>query len=69
MGESFIQRNRQQFPDITLLCGNIASFDMTSGISYRCHNCFATVGSMGMPKKCKELHDMEDVIDKLKGNI
>jgi hypothetical protein len=52
---------------ITLLCGNTASFDTGSGISYRCNYCNATVGSIGMPRACKELYDMEKVVDKLKG--
>ena len=56
-----------EFKPITLLCGSVASFDTDSGISYRCNNCFATVGSIGMPKSCKELYDMEKVVDKLKG--
>jgi len=53
--------------DIELLCGSTASFDHSSGISYRCNTCFAVVGSIGMPRECKELYDMQDVVDKLKG--
>jgi hypothetical protein len=52
---------------IKVLCGATAEFDVESGISYRCHDCFAVVGSVGMPKRCKELYDMENVVDKLKG--
>jgi len=52
---------------IKLLCGSTAEFDVDSGISYRCTTCFAVVGSIGMPRDCKELYDMEDVVDKLKG--
>lgn len=52
---------------ITLLCGSMASFDHASGISYRCETCFATVGSIGMPRQCKELYEMQEVVDKLKG--
>lgn len=52
---------------IELLCGATAEFDVDSGISYRCTTCFAVVGSVGMPKDCKELYDMEDVVKKLKG--
>ena len=55
------------YQDIELLCGNMASFDHSSGISYRCNTCFAVVGSIGMPRECKELYDMEEVINKLKG--
>jgi hypothetical protein len=53
--------------DIDLECGSVASFDHDSGISYRCNTCFAVVGSTGMPARCKELYDMLDVVDKLKG--
>lgn len=56
-------------PDINLECGSVASFDPDSGISYRCNTCFAVVGSIGMPRQCKELYDMIDVVDKLKGKI
>jgi hypothetical protein len=52
---------------ITLLCGSIAHFDTQSGISYRCDTCMAVVGSIAMPRECKELYDMEDVVNKLKG--
>ena len=54
-------------PPITLLCGSIAHFDNSSGISYRCDTCMAVVGSIAMPRECKELYDMEKVVDKLKG--
>ena len=53
--------------DIDLLCGSTASFDNGSGISYRCNECMATVGSVGMPKRCKDLYDMERVVEVLKG--
>jgi hypothetical protein len=53
--------------DIELECGSIASFDAESGISYRCTTCFAVVGSIGMPRECKELEDMVAVVQKLKG--
>lgn len=60
--------NLQSIPErIELECGSTASFDHGSGISYRCETCFATVGSIGMPRECKELYDMIDVVDKLKG--
>lgn len=52
---------------VVLLCGNTAHFDHGSGCSYRCDACFATVGSIGMPRPCKELYEMQDVVDKLKG--
>lgn len=57
------------FDKIILLCGATAFFDEGSGCSYRCDYCFATVGSMGMPSSCKELYDMQEVVNKLKGVV
>ena len=57
----------EEFETIELLCGATASFDHSSGISYRCNTCLAVVGSMGMPRECKKLYDMEKVVRKLKG--
>ena len=37
-----------------LPCGGTAYFDQESGISYRCIDCFAVVGSIGMPQRCKD---------------
>ena len=37
-----------------LPCGGRAVFDESSGISYRCENCMAVVGSIGQPEYCKE---------------
>ena len=51
-----------------LLCGNIAYFDHGSGCAHRCEHCMAVVGSVGMPRECKTLYDMEAVVAKLKGN-
>ncbi len=53
---------------IELLCGSTAVFDVDSMMGYRCTECFAMVGSMGMPPSCKDLYDQADVIDKLRGN-
>lgn len=53
---------------IALPCGAKASFDFESGISYRCNDCSATVGSIGVPARCKVYFDMEDTVNKLKGN-
>ena len=55
------------YNDVDLLCGATASFDHSSGISYRCNDCGAVVGSIGMPRECKELYDMEKVVNRLKG--
>lgn len=59
--------NLELYKDIELPCGSIAYFDHSSGISYRCYNCMATVGSIGMPRECKSLFEQEQVIEKLKG--
>lgn len=37
-----------------LPCGGTAYFDESSGISYRCEDCMAVVGSIGMPQSCKD---------------
>lgn len=37
-----------------LPCGGTAYWDETSGISYRCEDCGAVVGSIGQPRKCAE---------------
>jgi hypothetical protein len=58
---------RTHIPPIELLCGSSASFDDSSGCAHRCDNCGAVVGSVGMPRRCKDLYDMEEVVAKLKG--
>lgn len=40
-----------------LPCGGTAYFDHDSGISYRCEDCMAVVGSIGQPRFCKEEAD------------
>lgn len=59
--------DNKQFPPQELLCGSTSYFDVASGISYRCDTCMAVVGSIGMPPECKELYDMEKVVNKLSG--
>lgn len=49
-----------------LPCGGTAYFDYNSGISYRCE-CGAVVGSIGMPKKCKDELDKYNNWEKLGG--
>ena len=39
---------------IRLPCGGTAYFDESSGISYRCADCMAVVGSIGQPQQCKD---------------
>lgn len=53
---------------ILLLCGSTAYFDEGSGISHRCEHCMAVVGSIAMPRRCKELYDMEEVVRKLRNS-
>ena len=38
---------------IFLPCGSRALFDHDSGISHRCEQCMAVVGSIGQPQRCK----------------
>jgi len=56
------------YAPVALPCGSVAYFDHESGISYRCSTCFAVVGSVGMPRACKDEFDMDKVFDKLKGS-
>lgn len=46
---------------IKLPCGGTAHFDLSSGISYRCE-CGAVVGSIGMPRACKEELEKERML-------
>lgn len=39
-------------PTIHLPCGSRAHF--SDGVSYRCEDCFAVVGSVGQPVRCQE---------------
>ena len=52
---------------IELLCGSRAEFDVESGMGYRCTECLAMVGSMGMPRECATLYEMQKVVNILKG--
>jgi hypothetical protein len=51
-----------------LPCGGIAYFDWASECAHRCDSCNAVVGSIGMPRECKTLMDMDKLAEKLKGN-
>lgn len=35
-------------------CGGVATFDDGSGFGYRCEDCGAVIGSVGMPQHCKD---------------
>ena len=38
--------------NMKLPCGGTAYLDQELGISYRCMDCFAVVGSVGQPQSC-----------------
>ena len=63
----FVDGRLMHLPPIDTACGNTASFDDGSGYVLRCDACGAVIGSIGMPRRCKDLYDMEEVILKLKG--
>ena len=51
----FYYDNPEKYDAMKLPCGGVAYYDYESSIhSYRCANCFAVVGSIGMPKNCKD---------------
>lgn len=54
------------YDPISLPCGGTAYFDESSGISHRCE-CGAVVGSVGMPKFCREEADKWKAWEKLGG--
>ena len=47
-----------------LPCGGRAIFDEASGISYRCEDCGAVVGSIGQPRECAEEAKKYDAYEK-----
>lgn len=49
------QKGDKLVPSYKLPCGGTAHFDYESGISHRCDQCFAVVGSMGMPSECASM--------------
>lgn len=56
-----------KLPRIKLPCGGVASFDESSGISYRCEDCGSVVGSIGQPRECKEAAKEYDLMKALGG--
>lgn len=52
---------------LILPCGGRAYFDFDSGISYRCRNCYAVVGSIGQPPACVEAAEKYRVLEQLGG--
>ena len=52
---SHIIRNNEMIPArVTAACGAEAVFDEGSGCGYRCVECGAMLGSVGMPSHCKD---------------
>ena len=49
-----------------LPCGGLAYFDHNSGISYRCEDCGAVVGSIGQPRECADEAKKWDSYEKAK---
>lgn len=49
-----MHKDHSEYDPMQLPCGGVAYFDEGSGCSHRCSHCFATVGSIGMPKHCKD---------------
>ena len=45
----------EKYDAMPLPCGGTAYYDYESTChSYRCQNCFAVVGSIGQPQRCKD---------------
>lgn len=59
--------NIHPLPRIRIPCGAAAAFDESSGISYRCEDCMAVIGSIGQPRKCKEAALEYELMSKLGG--
>lgn len=55
------------FGPMYLPCGSTAHFDKSSGISYRCEECMAVVGSIGQPQSCKDEAQKYDNWEELGG--
>jgi hypothetical protein len=52
---------------IFLPCAALAYFDEDSGISYRCRQCNAVVGSVGQPDQCQTLANKWKTLKMLTG--
>lgn len=57
----------EAYKPIHLPCGGTAYFDESSGIAYRCEDCMAVVGSIGMPQSCREEYRKSEILDILAG--
>ena len=57
------------FKPLYMPCGGTAYYDLESSCySYRCATCFAVVGSIGMPRSCKEERDKWNSFEVLGGH-
>lgn len=59
--------SRALYDPMPLPCGGTAYFDESSGISYRCEDCMAVVGSIGMPQSCKDAAEKYSNWEKMGG--
>ncbi len=44
----------EKYDPMRLPCGGTAYFDQESGISFRCWDCMAVIGSIGQSQRCKD---------------
>ena len=58
-----------RYQTMYLPCGGVAEFDHSSGISYRCEMCNAVVGSVGVPRDCRDEIAKYDVLKQLGSNV
>jgi hypothetical protein len=62
-----VKHTVREFTPLAMPCGGTAEFDYSSGCAHRCTTCMSVVGSIGMPRECKEMMDMYDNWQKLGG--
>jgi len=58
-----------RYEKLHLPCGGTARFDEASGISYRCEDCMAVVGSIGQPEHCKNVAQKYEILARLGSKI
>lgn len=66
-GLGYKQELVDRYSLMKLPCGGIAYYDENSGIAYRCGHCNAVVGSIAMPKHCKDEIDKWDAWEAMGG--
>ncbi len=57
----------EAYKPIQMPCGGTAYFDEGAGYGYRCWDCMAVVGSIGMPQSCREEYRKTEILDILAG--